>query len=182
MYITLVDKKERFSTCLIFLDISQPWKCLIMLSPSMKILFLLLEDLCDSFRDFWCCLLFFGFCFCSFCFTCVLQPNSVVWCCSRIGDGSFTRGSWVCWFQKQLFANKETPTQVFSCEYCEVFKNSFFIEHLWWLLLWFFFCFFFCFFFYSHLIGDIIPVVACGDVRSLVIQEWCSLTWINEAG
>ena len=30
---------------------------------------------------------------------------------------------------------KETPTQVFSCEYCEIFKNSFFIEHLWWLLL-----------------------------------------------
>ena len=21
-----------------------------------------------------------------------------------------------------------------SCEYCEIFKNSFFIEHLWWLL------------------------------------------------
>ena len=53
MYITLADKKERrFSRCLIFLDISQTWKCLIMLSPSMKILFLLLEDLCDSFRDF----------------------------------------------------------------------------------------------------------------------------------
>ena len=30
---------------------------------------------------------------------------------------------------------KETPTQVFSCEYCKIFKNSFFIEHLWWLLL-----------------------------------------------
>ena len=25
---------------------------------------------------------------------------------------------------------KETPTQLFSCEYCEVFKGSFFIEHL----------------------------------------------------
>ena len=23
---------------------------------------------------------------------------------------------------------KETPTQVFSCEYCELFKNSFFID------------------------------------------------------
>ena len=30
---------------------------------------------------------------------------------------------------------KETPTQVFSCEYCEIFKNSFLIEHLLWLLL-----------------------------------------------
>ena len=29
-----------------------------------------------------------------------------------------------------IFNNKETPTQVFSCEYCEIFKNSFFIEHL----------------------------------------------------
>ena len=24
--------------------------------------------------------------------------------------------------------------QVFSCEHCEIFKNSFFIEHIWWLL------------------------------------------------
>ena len=28
----------------------------------------------------------------------------------------------------------ENPTQVFFCEYCEIFSNSFFIEHLWWLL------------------------------------------------
>ena len=25
---------------------------------------------------------------------------------------------------------KETPTQVFSCEYCEIFRNAFFTEHL----------------------------------------------------
>ena len=25
---------------------------------------------------------------------------------------------------------KETPTQVFFCEYCEIFKNNFFTEHL----------------------------------------------------
>ena len=30
---------------------------------------------------------------------------------------------------------KETPTQVFSCEYCQIFTNSFFIERLRWLLL-----------------------------------------------
>ena len=30
---------------------------------------------------------------------------------------------------------KETPTQVFSCEFYENFKNTFFIGHLWWLLL-----------------------------------------------
>ena len=30
---------------------------------------------------------------------------------------------------------KEAPTQVFSCEYYEIFKNTFFTEHLWWPLL-----------------------------------------------
>ena len=40
-----------------------------------------------------------------------------------------------CWV---LFLTllKETPAQVFSYEYCEIFKNSFFF--LWWLLLNFF--------------------------------------------
>ena len=30
---------------------------------------------------------------------------------------------------------KKTLAQVFSCEFCEISKNTFFIEHLWWLLL-----------------------------------------------
>ena len=30
---------------------------------------------------------------------------------------------------------KETLAQVFSCGFCENSKNTFFIEHLWWLLL-----------------------------------------------
>ena len=34
----------------------------------------------------------------------------------------------------QLY-QKETPTEVFSCEFCEIFKNTFFREHLRWLLL-----------------------------------------------
>ena len=29
------------------------------------------------------------------------------------------------------FIKKETLTQVFSCEYCEISKNTFFTEHLW---------------------------------------------------
>ena len=29
---------------------------------------------------------------------------------------------------------KKTPTQVFSCEYCEVLWTPFITEHLWWLL------------------------------------------------
>ena len=33
------------------------------------------------------------------------------------------------------FIKKETIAQVFSCEFCEIFKKIFFIEHLWWLLL-----------------------------------------------
>ena len=28
------------------------------------------------------------------------------------------------------FSKKDTLTQVFSCEFCKIFKNSFFIEHL----------------------------------------------------
>ena len=30
---------------------------------------------------------------------------------------------------------KETLAQVFSCEFCEIYKNTFYIELLWWLLL-----------------------------------------------
>ena len=33
------------------------------------------------------------------------------------------------------FTKKKTPTQMFSCEFLQIFKNIFFIEHLWWLLL-----------------------------------------------
>ena len=29
------------------------------------------------------------------------------------------------------FIKKETLAQVFSCEYCEISKNTFFTEHLW---------------------------------------------------
>ena len=33
------------------------------------------------------------------------------------------------------FIKKETLTQVFSCEFCEISKSTFVTEHLWWLLL-----------------------------------------------
>ena len=33
------------------------------------------------------------------------------------------------------FIKKETLAQVFSCEFCEISKNTLFPEHLWWLLL-----------------------------------------------
>ena len=37
---------------------------------------------------------------------------------------------------RSLFFNRVAGLkQVFSCEFCEVFKDTFFIEHFWWLLL-----------------------------------------------
>ena len=35
----------------------------------------------------------------------------------------------------QSFIKKETLAQMFYCKICEFFKDKFFIEHLWWLLL-----------------------------------------------
>ena len=35
------------------------------------------------------------------------------------------------------FIWKETPTQMFSCEFCEIFKNTFLIERVWKLVIWF---------------------------------------------
>ena len=35
----------------------------------------------------------------------------------------------------QIQLQKETLAQVLSCGYCRIFKNSFFTENLWWLLL-----------------------------------------------
>ena len=43
------------------------------------------------------------------------------------------------------FIKKTPPTQVFSCEMCEIFKNAFFTEHLQWLLL--------------HIAGNLIPIL-----------------------
>ena len=37
--------------------------------------------------------------------------------------------------QACIFITKETPTQVSSCEFYEIFKNTFLTEHLRWLLL-----------------------------------------------
>ena len=32
--------------------------------------------------------------------------------------------------QKHMFYIKRTPTQVFSCEICKIFRNTYFREHL----------------------------------------------------
>ena len=44
----------------------------------------------------------------------------------------------LCWclFLIKLHAlERDSNIHFFSCEYCEVFKKRFFIEHLWWLFL-----------------------------------------------
>ena len=38
-------------------------------------------------------------------------------------------------FFKKLFVFKRDSNSGVSCGYCEIFKNSFFIKNLWWLLL-----------------------------------------------
>ena len=39
------------------------------------------------------------------------------------------------WSLFNKFIKKEAATQVFSCKYYEIFKDSFFTEHLEWLFL-----------------------------------------------
>ena len=39
-------------------------------------------------------------------------------------------GKHLCWSLFLNFIKKETPTQVFSGQYCEIFKKSYFEEHL----------------------------------------------------
>ena len=34
-------------------------------------------------------------------------------------------------FLRYNFIKKETPAQGFSCEFCKIFKNTFFAKHLW---------------------------------------------------
>ena len=64
------------------------------------------------------------------------QPPEVF--CKKDVLRNFTKftGKHLC---QSLFFNKivglETLAQVFSCEFCEMSKNIFSIEHLWWLLL-----------------------------------------------
>ena len=40
-----------------------------------------------------------------------------------------------CNIERKTSMSEETLRHMFFCEYCEIFKNSFFIEHIWWLLL-----------------------------------------------
>ena len=39
-------------------------------------------------------------------------------------------GNYLCWSLFKKVYYKETPTKVFYCEYCEIFKSTYFEEHL----------------------------------------------------
>ena len=39
-------------------------------------------------------------------------------------------GSWESWPQDCYFIKKETSTQVFPSEFCEIFKSTYFVEYL----------------------------------------------------
>ena len=50
-------------------------------------------------------------------------------------EKTYARVSFLIKLQACNFIKKETLAQMFSCEFCEIVKNTFFIEHLWWLFL-----------------------------------------------
>ena len=50
-------------------------------------------------------------------------------------ENTCARVSFLIKLQAFRFIRKQTLAQVFSCEFCEFSKNTFFTEHLWWLLL-----------------------------------------------
>ena len=50
----------------------------------------------------------------------------------KINSKTCARASFLMKLQASCnFINKETLAQGFSCEFCEIFKNTFFTEHLW---------------------------------------------------
>ena len=73
----------------------------------------------------------------------ILNTEVVAWRCSvkkvflEISENSqentcagvFSKQSWRP--QTSNFIKKETLAQVFSCEFCKIFKNTFFTDHLW---------------------------------------------------
>ena len=63
----------------------------------------------------------------------VCSKNSRAICFRRKRLQKLFKLVFIKYSQAYNFINKETITQMFSCECCEIFKNSFFIEHLQWL-------------------------------------------------
>ena len=55
------------------------------------------------------------------------QPPEVFYEKSVLKKFAIFTGKHLCW---RLFFHKETPTQVISCKYCEIFKNIYCKKHL----------------------------------------------------
>ena len=68
-------------------------------------------------------------------YSCCISSRPEVLICKKGVLKNFAKftGKHLC--QSFFLNKKETLTQVLSCEFCEIFKNNFFIEHLRWLLL-----------------------------------------------
>ena len=63
---------------------------------------------------------------------CSIKKNS-----QNSQENTCARASFLIKLQSETcnFIKKRTLAQVLSCEFCEIFKNTFFTEHLWWQLL-----------------------------------------------
>ena len=53
-----------------------------------------------------------------------------VFCKEDLKDFATLTGKHMCW-NLFLILLKETPAQVFSCQYWKILRTAFFIEHLW---------------------------------------------------
>ena len=49
---------------------------------------------------------------------------------AKFTENTCARGSFLIKLQASDFIKNETLVQVFSCEFCESFKNTFFTEHI----------------------------------------------------
>ena len=63
-----------------------------------------------------------------------LKAEAVVQGCKKSFPRNFAKftGKHLC---QSFFFNKESLAQVFSCGFCEISKNTFLTEYVWWLLL-----------------------------------------------
>ena len=81
-------------------------------------------------------------------------------------DNVFTQNYWIA---TQLY-QKETPTQVFSCEYCTVFKMTCFEEHLYTAAV----------FNYGNMYGYIIEKICCTEFKkSTILSRVSLLFWVK---
>ena len=84
-----------------------------------------------------------------------------------------------------FFIKNGTPAQVFSCEFCKTSKNTFFTEHLWWLLLWtdlgltlimvtFWRCLATLFWTVAFLLNPFLPMILAFSYKSFIICKTAS--------